>query len=286
MKYAFVKDHCSAHGIRQLCSALDVSTSGYYDWCNRAKSPRVLENQRLLTLIKCHHASSNETYGSPRIHKDLVAEGEVVNIKRVARLMREADVVPKAARRFVITTNSKSNEPPAPDLLQRQFLTDGPNQAWVCDTTFIRTREGWLYLAIVLELFSRQIIGWSMGSRNNKTLVIDAITMAVWRRKRPQGVIVHSDQGSTYRSKDHRKYLEANQLLCSMSRKGECLDNAVAESFFGTLKTEHVDYQDYRSRDEARRSIFEYIELFYNVRRRHSTIGYVSPVEFELNASD
>jgi len=259
VKYAFVKDNCSAHSIRQLCSALDVSTSGYYDWCDRAKSPRAQENQRLLTLIKCHHASSNETYGSPRIHKDLVAEGEVVNIKRVARLMREANVVPKATRRFVVTTNSKSNEPPAPDLLQRQFLADEPNQAWVCDTTFIRTREGWLYLAIVLELFSRQIIGWSMGSRNNKTLVIDAITMAVWRRKRPQGVIVHSDQGSTYRSN---------------------------ESFFGTLKSEHVDDQDYWSRDEARRSIFEYIELFYNVRRRHSTIGYISPVEFENNASD
>jgi transposase InsO family protein len=215
-----------------------------------------------------------------------VAEGEVVNIKRVARLMREADIVPKATRRFVVTTNSKSKEPPAPDLLERRFTVGRPNQAWVCDTTFIRTRVGWLYLAIVLDLFSRHIIGWSMGSRNNKALVIDAITMAVWRRKRPQGVIVHSDQGSTYRSKDHRAYLEKNHLVCSMSRKGECLDNAVAESFFGTLKTEHVDYQNYRSRDQARRSIFEYIELFYNVRRRHSTIGYVSPIEFERNASD
>ena len=145
------------------------------------KSPRALENQRLLTLIKCHHATSDETYRSPRIHKELVAKGEVVNIKRVARLMPEANVVPKAARRFVVTTNSKSKEPPAPDLLQRQFITDGSNQAWVCDTTFIRSREGWLYLEIVLELFSRQIIGWSMGSRSNKTLVINVTTMAVWR---------------------------------------------------------------------------------------------------------
>ncbi len=170
---------------------------------------------------------------------------------------------------------------PAPDYLEQNFYTQQKNQAWVSDTTFIATRQGWLYLAVVLDLFSRQVIGWAMGDKNNRQLVIDALTMAVWRRGKTRDVIVHSDQGSTYASGDYRQLLIDNGLIGSMSRKGECLDNAVAESFFGTLKTEWVDHQDYRTKQQAKQSLFEYIEVFYNRQRRHSYLGYLSPVEFE-----
>ena len=187
----------------------------------------------------------------------------------------------KMAERFVVTTNSKSTTSPAPDHLQRQFRTKGKNQAWVSDTTFIRTRQGWLYLAVLLDLYSRQVVGWAMSERNDTKLVADALTMAIWRRGSLKDVIVHSDQGSTYASGSYRKLLKENNMLCSMSRKGECHDNAVAESFFGTLKTELVDDEDYRTRQEARQSLFEYIEVFYNRQRRHSYLGYISPAEYE-----
>ena len=170
---------------------------------------------------------------------------------------------------------------PAPDLLQRQFVVDQPDWAWVSDTTFIATREGWLYLAVVLELFSRQVIGWAMSANNNATLVQDALTMAIWRRGQVEDVIVHSDQGSTYASNDYQEQLQDNELCCSMARKGECLDNAVAESFFGTLKNELVYHEDYHCRAEARQSIFEYIEVFYNRKRRHAFLNYMTPVDYE-----
>ena len=170
---------------------------------------------------------------------------------------------------------------PAPDHLQRQFQIESPDKAWVSDTTFIPTRQGWLYLAVVLELFSRQVIGWAMGDQNNSKLVVDALTMAIWRRGRARHVIVHSDQGSTYASADYQQELKDHLLICSMSRKGECLDNAVAESFFGTLKTELVDHEDYRTKKEAKQSLFEYVEVFYNRQRRHSYLDYESPVEYE-----
>jgi putative transposase len=187
----------------------------------------------------------------------------------------------KMAKRFVITTNSKNTLKAAPDHLKRRFNTAEQNQAWVSDTTFVPTRQGWLYLAVILDLFSRQIVGWSMSDRNNTKLVVDALTMAVWRRGRSRDVIVHSDQGSTYASTDYQRLLNDSGLVCSMSRKGECLDNAVAESFFGTLKTELVDDEDYRTRQEAKQSLFEYIEVFYNRKRRHSSLDYLSPVDFE-----
>jgi len=195
--------------------------------------------------------------------------------------MQKADIQSKMARKFVITTDSKNTQEPAPDLLQRQFVVEQSNQAWVSDTTFIATREGWLYLAVILELFSRQVIGWAMGTNNNADLVQDALTMALWRRGKAKDVIVHSDQGSTYASNDYQKQLKKNELLCSMSRKGECLDNAVAESFFGTLKNELVHHEDYHSRAEARQSIFEYIEVIYNRQRRHAFLDYLTPVEYE-----
>ena len=235
----------------------------------------------LTEKIRQSHRQSREIYGSPKIHQDLVAEGETCGVNRVARLMKVADIQSKMARKFMVTTDSKNTMQPAPDLLERRFEVDRHDKAWVSDTTFIGTREGWLYLAVILDLFSRQVIGWSMSTKNNTELVQDALTMALWRRGKVNDVIVHSDQGSTYASGLYQQQLTDNQLRCSMSRKGECLDNAVAESFFGSLKNELVYHEDYKTRSEARQSIFEYIEVFYNRNRRHAFLNYMTPVEYE-----
>lgn len=266
-----------------MCKVLGVSSSGYYDWFDRPESQRSRSNRSLVTRIRCFHQASHKTYGSPRIHRDLQASGEAVGINRIARLMKQARIQSKMAKRFVVTTDSKHTMQPAPDQLKRRFQTDAPNRAWVSDTTFIATRQGWLYLAVILDLYSRQVIGWAMSNRNDRQLVSSALIMAVWRRGMVKHVIIHSDQGSTYASSDYQQLLNQHKLSCSMSRKGECLDNAVAESFFGTLKTELVDDEDYKTKDEARASLFHYIETFYNRRRRHSFLGYLSPVEFEAN---
>ncbi len=281
MKYEFIRAHRKEYKLIRLCSALGVSTSGYYDWLDRPESARSLENRRLTELIRHSHMRSREVYGSPKIHKDLQEQGEDCSEKRVARLMQKADIQSKIAHKFVITTNSKNTQQPAPDRLKRRFVVDRKDEAWVSDTTFIATREGWLYLAVILDLFSRQVIGWAMNSRNNTELVQDALTMAIWRRGKVKDVIVHSDQGSTYASGDYQKQLKDHSLRCSMSRKGECLDNAVAESFFGSLKNELVYHEDYRTRADARQSIFEYIEVFYNRQRRHAFLNYLTPVEYE-----
>ena len=259
-----------------------MSRSGYNDWLNRPESERSRENRRLTEKIQYSHRTSGGVYGSPRIHADLEAEGESCSVNRVARLMKVGDIQSKLAPKFVVTTDSKNTMQPAPDLLQRQFEVEQKDEAWVSDTTFIPTREGWLFLAVILDLFSRQVIGWAMSHRNNTELVQDALTMSIWRRGKVKDVIVHSDQGSTYASGDYQKQLEVNQLRCSMSRKGECLDNAVAESFFGSLKNERVYHEDYRTRAQARQSIFEYIEVFYNRQRRHSFLNYMTPAEFEM----
>lgn len=258
-----------------------VSTSGYYDWIDRPISQRETDNQRLLTKIRCFHKASHSIYGSPRIQKDLVEDGEHVSRHRVARLMKAANIQSKVAKKFVITTNSRNTTAPSPDRLKRNFQAAGKNKVWVSDTTFIRTRQGWLYLAVMIDLYSRQVIGWSMSDRNNTKLVIDTLDMAIWRRNGIKGAIVHSDQGSTYASGDYQRMLNEHKLLSSMSRKGECHDNAVAESFFGSLKNELVEHEDYRTKAEAKQSLFQYIEVFYNRQRRHSYLGYVSPAEFE-----
>lgn len=281
MKYAWIKSMSTKHATTLLCQLLDVSSTGYYDWRDRPISPRAKKNQQLLCKIRCFHKASHEIYGSPNIHKDLVESGEAISANRVARLMSQAGIQAKTSKRFVITTNSKNTHQPAPDLLKRNFKTTQKNQAWVSDTTFIKTRQGWLYLATMLDLYSRKIIGWSMSDRNNRELVCAALNMAVAQRRPGEGVIVHSDQGSTYASNNYQKLLKGNKMICSMSRKGNCWDNAVAESFFGSLKTEWVDDKDYQTRNEARKSIFEYIEMFYNRKRRHSYLGYKSPVDFE-----
>jgi transposase InsO family protein len=281
VKYAFVKEHSSQYRTSLLLSVLGASSSGYYTWLGREPSARAQANRVLTEKIAAFHKASRETYGSPRIHQDLVASGERVSVNRVARLMKRQGIQSKVARKFIVTTDSRNTRAPAPDRLQRAFRVERPNKAWVSDTTFIRTRQGWLYLAVVLELYSRQVIGWSMGNKNSSQLVEDALTMALWRRGEPRDIVVHSDQGSTYASGTYQRLLAQNALICSMGRRGECLDNAVAESFFGTLKNELVDHEDYRSRSEARQSVFEYIEVFYNQRRRHSTLGYLSPAEYE-----
>jgi transposase InsO family protein len=281
VKYAFIKEQRAKHAITTLCCVLEVSPSGFYDWLDRPESARTRENRQLVTKISLCHQASKQIYGSPRIHQDLMDMGERVSVNRVARLMSRYGIQSKMAKKFVITTDSKNTMQSAPDRLNREFDVEMPDKAWVSDTTFIPTRQGWLYLAVIIELYSRQVLGWAMGDKNNSQLVQDALTMAVWRRGKVDSVIVHSDQGSTYASGDYQRLLEENNLLCSMSRKGECLDNAVAESFFGTLKTELVDHEDYRSKDEAKKSLFEYIEVFYNRRRRHSYLGYISPVEYE-----
>lgn len=282
MKFAYIQAHSQAHKVMRLCQVLGVSTSGYYDWLERPESHRNQENRRLTVKIRQFHLVSRERYGSPRIYQDLRADGESCSENRVARLMRQHDIQAKMARRFVVTTDSKNTLDPAPDLLRRQFRVSGANLGWVSDTTAIATRQGWLYLAVVLDLYSRQVIGWSMGERNTRVLVSDALRMALWRRGEVEGVIVHSDQGSTYASRDYRQLLLENGLRCSMSRKGDCFDNAVAESFFGTLKTELTDEEDYGTRYQARQSIFEYIEIFYNRQRRHSFLNYMTPVDYEI----
>ncbi len=281
MKYAFIRDHRDQHAVTRLCDLMEVSTSGYYDWCDRPESLRSRENRELTQKIRNAHKKSKLVYGSPKIHKDLLADGERCSVNRVAKLMKQADIQSKLRRKFVITTNSKNTVAPAPDLLKRNFRVSKQNYAWVSDTTFIPTREGWLYLAVVLDLFSRQVIGWAMSKNNNAELVEDALTMAIWRRGKVESVIVHSDQGSTYASSRYRNQLRNHKLICSMARKGECLDNAVAESFFGSLKNELVYHEDYYSRKQARQSIFEYIEVFYNRQRRHATLNYMAPAEFE-----
>lgn len=283
MKYAFIKAHCTDYKVLRLLSVLGVSSSGYYAWLIRPESNRAAADRRLTAQIRLLHKASRQTYGSPRIYKDMKACGERVGENRVARLMRKNAIQSKMAKKFVITTDSRNTVAPAPDRLKRNFTATLPNQAWVSDTTFIATRQGWLFLAIVLDLYSRQVIGWSMGESNNSVLVQEALLMALGRRSRSLSTIVHSDQGSTYASVAYQQLLQDHGLMCSMSRKGECLDNAVAESFFGTLKTELVDHEDYHTRDDAKRSLFEYIEVFYNRQRRHSYLDYVCPAEYEEN---
>jgi len=281
VKYAFIHKNRSDHAINLLCTVLGVSTSGYYDWCDRPQSKTVKKNDQLTTKIRCFHQASHRIYGAPRIQQDLLEDGERVSRQRVGRLMKKAGIQSKVTKKFVITTQSKATTSVAPDRLKRNFKTYSQDKAWVSDTTFIRTRKGWLFLAIVLDLYSRKVVGWSMNESNNTQLVNQALKMAFGRRKAREKVIVHSDRGATYTSLSYRQLIKHHGGLCSMSRKGDCYDNAVAESFFGSLKTELVDHEDYYTKEQARQSVFEYIELFYNRRRRHSYLGYMSPDRYE-----
>lgn len=235
--------------------------------------------------IRIAHKESREIYGSPRIHAELKAYGRTCCLNTVAKYMRENGIAAKTKRKFKHTTDSKHKLPIADNLLNRQFVQNEPNRAWVSDITYIPTREGWLYLATVQDLFSRKIVGWAMSHRIQRQLTIDALRMAVAFRRPSPGLLHHSDRGSQYASHDYREVLEAYDMKCSMSRKGNCWDNAVMESFYRSIKTELIYHEDFDTREEARRAIFEYIEVFYNRVRRHSTLGYLSPTEYESRSS-
>ena len=260
---------------------LGVSRAGYYDWLDRPESKQRQRRTVLKAKIDAIHKDSHQIYGSPRIHGELVELGEVVGVNTVARVMREHGIQSKVHHRFVITTNSRHQNPIAENLLDRDFTASGPDQKWASDVTFIPTRSGWLYLATVMDLFSRKIIGWSMGARNSTQLICNALQMAIDHRQTVRGVLLHSDRGATYASSDYQDLLRKHEIICSMSRKGDCWDNAAMESFYHSLKTEWVVFEDYRTHDEAKASLFTYIELFYNRKRRHSTLGYLSPATYE-----
>jgi len=270
-------------GVQAMCRVLQVSRSGYYESLSRAPSNRSLADDALRPQIKGVFEKGRKTYGTRRIKDDLDKQGTVISRRRIARLMQEEGLAVKTKRKFKPTTNSKHDKPIAPNLLEREFNVETPDTAYVGDITYIPTREGWLYLAVVIDLFSRAVVGWAMGSRINAALVNDALRMAIWKRKPARGLIFHSDRGSQYASESHRKIHLTHGILASMSKKGDCWDNAdaVAESFFHTLKTELVHHCDYESRVEARASIFEYIEVFYNRQRRHSANGNEAPLVFE-----
>ena len=281
MKYVFVRNHRGAFPVDLMCRTLEVGSSGFYDWLNRPESPRNRENQQLLMEIKAVHKRSRTTYGSPRIHAQLNESGHACSRYRVARLMRQHGIVSKHKRKFKVTTNSVHSYPIAENLLQRRFNVFRPGQCWVSDITYIPTLEGWLYLAVTLDLFHRKVIGWSMGRWITRQRVIDALNMAIKNGCLKPGLIHHSDRGVQCASNEFQALLKTNGIQCSMSQKGDCWDNAVAESFFHTLKVELIHGKTYITRQEAKTAIFEYIEGFYNRQRRHSYLGYLSPDEYE-----
>ena len=284
MKYWFMDQHSSTHGVQKMCRVIGASRSGYYRWKIQPQSKRQQENEKILIEIKESHKNSRRAYGSPRITVELRAKGMKCGENRVALLMKIHGIVGKATKKFKATTNSKHALPVAENLLKQNFAAEKPNTAWVSDITYVWTSEGWLYLAVILDLFSRQVVGWAMSDRLTSGVVVKALYQAIGRRHPSSGCILHSDRGIQYASTDFRDVLSAYGFIQSMSRKGNCYDNAVAESFFHTLKTEHVYDYRYETRAEARQSIFDYIEMFYNRQRRHSALGYRSPVSFELEA--
>jgi putative transposase len=279
VRHQFIDGNRSRYGVLALCRALRVSKSGYYAARGRQPSARNERQQLLTSQIRAIHVASRDTYGAPRIHAELAAQGERCCLNTVAKLMRQASIMPKMIRRFRATTNSR-NTKASPNLVRRVFQVDRANACWVSDITYIPTREGWLYLAGVLDLYSRAIVGWAMSRTLDTQLATDALNMAI-RRRAVSPAILHSDQGSTYATAEYRTLLSRYGIRQSMSRKGDCWDNAPMESFFHTLKTELVMHCDYKTRDQARASLFEYLEVFYNRQRRHSTINYESPLAFE-----
>ena len=264
-----------------MCRVLQVSVSGYYAWRNRPDCRRTCENRRLLAEIRTIHAKSTGTYGSLRIHAELQENGFSCGRHRVAHLMRSEGLQGIPRRRFRRTTTSRPNQPVAPNLLKQDFTATAPNQRWAGDITYVRSGEGWLYVAVILDLYSRKVVGWTTSTRLQRNLVWDALTMAVDRRSLVPGLIHHSDRGSQYASHEFQKLLRDHGLQCSMSGAGNCFDNAVAESFFATLKRERVHPTHYRTRVEAQTDLFHYIEIFYNRQRRHSGVGQRSPAQFE-----
>jgi putative transposase len=279
--FRFIEEHRDQWPVRLQCDALDVSAAGYYAWRDRPTSARQQRHDALLVEIRAIHAEVRARYGSPRVHAELAARGHDGCVNTVAKLMRDHDIRAKTARKFRCTTDSNHDLPVAENLLDRQFDPASPNEAWVADITYIPTGAGWLYLAAVEDLYSRRVVGWSMAEHLESRLVVDALALAVERRLPGEGLPAHSDRGSQYASDHYRGLLTRHGITCSMSRRADCWDNAPMESFFASLKKELVHGADFATRAEARAAIVEYIEVFYNTRRRHSSLGYVSPAEYE-----
>jgi transposase InsO family protein len=288
MRYRFIDKHRGEHKVRTLCRVMEVSTSGFYAWRSREDSQRERSNRRLLIEIKVIHARSKRSYGSPRIYEALVQEEIECSLNRVARLMREGGVQAYRPARFTVTTDGMHLLQTAPNLLNRQFEPDGPNQVWVADITYVATRQGWLYVAVVIDLYSRFVVGYAMHRSIQRQLVIEAMEMALRHRGSCQGLIHHSDRGSQYASEDYQNLLKKHGMLVSMSRRGNCWDNAPAESFFATLKKEliHQRQHAYKTRLEASRDISQYIETWYNRQRLHSSLGYMSPAAYEAKQNE
>ncbi len=282
MKYAFIHEHAEKFPVELSCAVLGVSRSGYYAWRSREPSGAAVRRAELDARIREAYDVGRGVYGSPRVHRELQARGTACSENTVARRMRRCGLRAKTRRRFVVrTTDSRHAHPIAPNTLARQFRVERPNQVWAADITYVPTREGWLYLAVVLDLCSRKVVGWATADHLRAELPCAALRNALFQERPPSGLLHHSDRGVQYACDDYQARLAEHGLACSMSRRGDCHDNAVVESFFGTLKTELVYHEDYADRNVARQSLFEYIEVFYNRKRRHSTLQYVSPSEYE-----
>jgi len=285
VRHACIRRHEGAYTVALMCRVLRVSRAGYYAWRRRATPARAVADAALTTVITMIHDTSRRTYGSPRVHAELRAQGTRIGRKRVARLMRYAGLVARCRRRFVVTTDSSHAQPIAANQLDRRFAIDaigGPDRVWASDITYLPTREGWLYLAVVLDLGSRRVVGWAMRHTLAEELTLAALTMALAQRRPGPGVLHHADRGSQYAGHRYRQLLAAHGMLCSMSKKGDCWDNAVVESFFATLKTELVVGADWPTREAGRAAVFEYVEVWYNRRRLHSSLGYLTPMTYEL----
>ena len=281
MKFAFIAKHRHVWPVSWLCEALDVSRSGFHAWLRRGPSARERADEGLIVKIRSSFVGSARTYGARRVWRDVLAEGLSCGLHKVERLMRMNALRARPRRRGLPKDDGARSLAVAPNLLDRQFAAERPNQRWIADFTYIWTAEGWLYVAAVIDLFSRRVVGWSMKAEMTAQLVTDALVMAIWRRGRPDALLHHSDQGSQYASEQFQQLMADNGVACSMSRSGNVWDNAAMESFFSSLKTERIGKKVYRSRDAARADVFDYIERFYNPVRRHSTLGYLSPLEFE-----
>ena len=289
MKFSFIAEHREDFAVSMMCEVLEVSRSGYYAWSDRqGKEPgsRQKNRETLLEKIRQVHEQSRRVYGSPRVYQELKAKGESVCENTVAKLMKRAQIRSIVRRRFrVRTTDSSHAHPTAPNTLDRGFHRDLPDQAWCADITYVPTGQGWLYLAAVIDLCSRKIVGWAMADHLRAELCVEALEMALSRRQTIRGLLHHSDRGIQYACGEYQGVLQENGIACSMSGPGDCYDNAVIESFFKTLKAELVYQQEFATRAEATSAIFEYVEVFYNRQRRHSSLGYVSPCEFEASLS-